>query len=98
VQRAVSTIIAQDKLATECGFDGIVPRMWIGPVRSMTPDGRHFVPWDAVWMEEAQGISLDVLTFGTGVVKGQSRRRLIDRSVVADILFNKCAPVLSRAA
>lgn len=94
VQRAVATSMAQNKLATECGFDGIVPRMWIGPVNAMTPDGRDFVSWDALWMEEAEGISLDMLTFGVGKSIRDKQMQLVDRNLVKDLLFSKCAQLV----
>ena len=84
--------MAQDKLATECGFDSIVPRMWIGPVNAVTPDGRDFVSWDALWMEAAEGISLDMLTFGAGRHLKTQREQLVDRKLVKELLFAKCAP------
>ena len=91
MQRAIATIVAQDKLATECGFDSIVPRMWIGPVNAMTPDGRDFVSWDALWMEAAEGISLDMLTFGAGRHLKTQREQLVDRKIVKELLFEKYA-------
>jgi hypothetical protein len=67
-----------------------VPRMWIGPVNSRAPDGT-FVSWDALWMEEAESISLDSLLFGPGIDVVTNQERIVDRELVKSILFDKCA-------
>jgi hypothetical protein len=88
VQRAVSTIVAQDKLARECGFEAVVPRMWIGPVNALAPDGTY-VSWDALWMEEASGISLDALTFGGGRNIKTNATEMVNRKLVEELLLTR---------
>lgn len=86
-------MMAQDKLARECGFGDIVPRMWVGPVQSMSPAGTHYISWDGLWMEQAPGISLDTLTFGRGV-DSEGRQKGLPPKVIADYLSNKCAALV----
>lgn len=64
--------MAQDKLAHDCGFEEIVPRMWLGPVNAFSPNGSSFIEWDALWMEEAPGVSLDSLAYDQAPIPGSN--------------------------
>jgi hypothetical protein len=65
--------------------------MWLGPVNSLTPNGTFFVEWDALWMEQASGISLDRLVFTGGTIPGTHQTAYVDRELLVDLLENKCA-------
>lgn len=65
--------------------------MWLGPVNSVSPNGSHFIEWDALWMEEASGISLDRLVFTSAKVPGTNKSEGVDRQALEDLLQNKCA-------
>lgn len=89
MQKYVSVLAAQDKLSSMCGFEEIVPRMWVGPVNAMTPDNGTFISWDALFMEAAEGISFDDLTLSGGRQAG-GRKKLLPADIIRDLLFNKC--------
>jgi hypothetical protein len=50
-----------EKLAEECGFDEVIPKLWIDKVDAVMPDVGYHIRWYAVWMEVAEGISLENL-------------------------------------
>lgn len=89
MQLLVSTSLAQDKLAHDCGFEQVVPRMWVGPVNSFSPYDNRFIGWDAMWMEEAPGLSLDLLAMGKARVIGSEVRTMIDRKDLEELLYTK---------
>jgi hypothetical protein len=95
LQWTLSSVLSQSKLASECGFESIIPRMWVGPVNSMDPQGRQFIGWDGLWMEEASGISLDSLVFGRGFNPSTNRSEYLDRYIVSNLLFEKCGTCIS---
>ena len=85
----MAVMMAQDKLAKECGFESIIPRLWLGPVSSMSANGAQFVSWDGLWMERARGISLDTLVLSSGV-NARNQKVSIRRTAVQDLLTLKC--------
>eukprot|EP00892_Ulva_mutabilis_P003338 jgi/Ulvmu1/1376/UM011_0104.1 len=62
LDRVASVSLPQEKLSQRCGFESVVPRMWTAPLNSLSPDGRSFLSWDALWMERAEGVSVAMLT------------------------------------
>jgi hypothetical protein len=90
MQRTLSSVLSQGKLASECGFDSIIPRIWVGPVNSMGSRGRQFIGWDGLWMEEARGISLDSLIFGKGLDIATGKPSYMDRPTISNLLFERC--------
>lgn len=70
----------QDKLAAECGFTDIVPRTWVGPVNALDAASGRFIGADAMWMEEAEGISLESLV----------QYDVLDREATEELLLRKC--------
>ena len=83
-------MMAQNKLAKECGFESIIPGMWLGPVRSMASGGDMFVSWDGLWMERAEGVSLDTLIFKKGRDRNGTKT-MVNRTIVHYLLTKKCA-------
>ncbi|GIL58746.1 hypothetical protein Vafri_13749 [Volvox africanus] len=74
-------MMAQVRLADECGANGITPRVWIAPVNAIIPNGTflgYHVRWYGLWMEEAPGITLH----GLFVTRGAER-------AMFDLLTNK---------
>lgn len=90
--------MAQDKLAQDCGFEEVVPRMWLGPVNAFSPNGSRFIEWDALWMEEASGVSLDKLTFASAPVVGSNVSARVDREDLEKLLYTKCLPTTPQSS
>ena len=63
--------------------------MWLGPVNSFSPYGAGFIEWDALWMEEAPGVSLDLLSFSKAPVVGTNGTAQVDRKDLEELLFTK---------
>ena len=85
----MSTSLAQDKLAHDCGFEQVVPRMWVGPVNAFSPYDNRFIGWDALWMEATPGISLDMLANAQARIIGSNVSAMVDRKDLEDLLYNK---------
>lgn len=49
------------RIVDDCGFDDVVVRTWTAPVNGVTPGYDFHVHWDALWLEQASGISLQQL-------------------------------------
>ncbi|EFJ45406.1 hypothetical protein VOLCADRAFT_105959 [Volvox carteri f. nagariensis] len=74
-------MMAQVRLADECGAPGLTPRVWVAPVNAIIPNGTflgYHVRWYGLWMEEAPGITLH----GLWVTRGAE-------NVMYDLLTNK---------
>lgn len=97
MQSTLTTAMAQDKLAHDCGFEEIIPRMWIGPVNAFSPNGSRFLEWDALWTEEASGISLDKLSFASAPIVDSNKSALVDRDYLEELLLKKCSPYKAHA-
>ncbi|GFR41959.1 hypothetical protein Agub_g2756 [Astrephomene gubernaculifera] len=57
-------MMAQVRLADECGAVGSTPRVWVAPVNAIVPNGTYrgyHIRWHGLWMEEAPGITLHAL-------------------------------------
>lgn len=51
------------RVVEECGFDDIVPKTWVAPVNGIVPGYEFHVHWDALWSEQASGVSLQQLFY-----------------------------------
>ncbi|PNW84381.1 hypothetical protein CHLRE_03g143867v5 [Chlamydomonas reinhardtii] len=93
-------MMAQVRLADECGAPGITPRVWVAPVEAIIPNGTfrgYHVRWHGLWMEEAPGITLHGLHTTRGaenamyelLTKKMNKTQVIQQTVL-DLLTAQC--------
>ncbi|KAG2490125.1 hypothetical protein HYH03_011431 [Edaphochlamys debaryana] len=75
-------LTALDKLSRECGFTDIVPRVWLAPVRGVVPGIGYPIDWWGLWMEYAEGVSLENFQY-------RGRPRMLDRETHMEVFNNK---------
>ncbi|KAG2497271.1 hypothetical protein HYH03_004855 [Edaphochlamys debaryana] len=75
-------LMAIDKLSVDCGFTDLVPRMWLAPVRGVVPGVGYPLDWWGLWMEYADGISMENFL-------NKGRPRPFARPFIADFMNNK---------
>ncbi|GFR49181.1 hypothetical protein Agub_g11205, partial [Astrephomene gubernaculifera] len=94
-------LMAVDKLAQECGFTDIVPRMWLAPVRGVVPGIGFPIDWWGLWMEYVDGISLENFIHKgkpkrlppptiAGLLNDRLNRTRVLRAAVFDLLTSQC--------
>jgi len=54
-------LLAIEQVAEDCGLDDIVPKVWVEEVNGVIPGVGYHIRWLALWMEQAEGISLENL-------------------------------------
>eukprot|EP00955_Chlamydomonas_euryale_P026502 279676-Chlamydomonas_euryale.AAC.1 len=57
-------LLAIEQVAEDCGLDDIVPKVWVEEVNGVIPGVGYHIRWLALWMEQAEGISLENLVGG----------------------------------
>ncbi|GFH21239.1 uncharacterized protein HaLaN_18500 [Haematococcus lacustris] len=53
--------LALEKLVEECDLTDIIPKVWVQPISAVLPEIGYHIRWHAIWMEQADGISLENL-------------------------------------
>ncbi|KAJ9505716.1 hypothetical protein QJQ45_021475 [Haematococcus lacustris] len=53
--------LALEKLVEECDLTDIIPKVWVQPISAILPEIGYHIRWHAIWMEQADGISLENL-------------------------------------
>ncbi len=57
------------QLTAECGFNSIVPKVWVEPLNGVMPHSGFHVKWLGLWADIADGVSVQNLqVWGTGGV------------------------------
>ncbi|GAX78973.1 hypothetical protein CEUSTIGMA_g6413.t1 [Chlamydomonas eustigma] len=54
----VKLLLAQQKLSRECGFNQIVPKLWIEPIHGIVPGHGFHIDWLGLWFDIAEGVSV----------------------------------------
>ncbi|KAG1662707.1 hypothetical protein FOA52_014572 [Chlamydomonas sp. UWO 241] len=103
--RTVRTLLGLAKLSEDCGFQDIVPAMWAdkvnAPVPGDGPAGGFHIRWHGLWMEVADGVSLENL-LNKGVPTRVPASAMLDlfnrrlngtrivRAAIWDLLTSQC--------
>ncbi|KXZ55757.1 hypothetical protein GPECTOR_2g1307 [Gonium pectorale] len=61
--KAVQFLLAQQKAMEECGLLDVTIKVWPGRVNAVLPGHGLHVWWDGLWMERAEGTSLNQLSY-----------------------------------
>ncbi|KAG1676217.1 hypothetical protein FOA52_006434 [Chlamydomonas sp. UWO 241] len=93
----VELLLAQQKLLQDCGIAELSPRVWVAPVIGVTPESGGFhVHWHGLWMEEANGITLDGLAraqkpgLAMRLLQEKLNRTRVQAAAVFDLLTSQC--------
>ncbi|KAG2488690.1 hypothetical protein HYH03_012691 [Edaphochlamys debaryana] len=96
----VRLMLAQVRLNDECGASGLTPRLWLAPVSAVVPDGNfagYHIRWHGVWLEEAPGAPLFMLTKAAGaeqllinVLTTRLNRTAVVAQTILDLLTAQC--------
>ena len=52
------------QISGECGFNEIVPKLWIEPVHGIVPGHGFRIDWLGLWFDIAEGVSVQNLQVG----------------------------------
>ncbi|KAG2494960.1 hypothetical protein HYH03_006895 [Edaphochlamys debaryana] len=96
----VQFLVAQQKVMEECGLLDVTIKVWPARVNAVVPKHGVHVWWDGLWMEKAEGISLNQLSykrqhsFLTGALstmfnENLNRTRVL-RAAIYDLLTSQC--------
>ncbi|GIL86258.1 hypothetical protein Vretifemale_14600 [Volvox reticuliferus] len=98
--KAVQFLLAQQKVMEECGLMDVTIKVWPGRVNAVVPGHGLHVWWDGLWMERAEGLSLNQISykrtrnFVTGSLKTVMGERLnktlVVRAALYDLLSSQC--------
>ncbi|KAG1655370.1 hypothetical protein FOA52_012097 [Chlamydomonas sp. UWO 241] len=58
VLRNARVLLSIQKVVDECGFNDIVPRLWVDKVNAPVPGHGYHVDWHGLWQEVASGVSM----------------------------------------
>ncbi len=61
VSERLQLLLALQRVRDDCGFQDIVPAMWLDPVNAVMPGTGYHIQWYALWMELAPGISFEAI-------------------------------------
>lgn len=82
VAERMQLLLALQRLRDDCGFQDIVPAMWLDPVNAVMPGTGYHIQWYALWMEHAPGISME------GIIRNAATPQ-VPRDVMADFLNSR---------
>jgi hypothetical protein len=57
-------------MSRECGFNQIVPKLWIEPVHGVVPGHGFHIDWLGLWFDIAEGVSVQNIQVGPQGLKG----------------------------
>ena len=82
VLKNMRLLLAIQKLRDECGFEDLVPRVWVDRVDGVMPGLGYHIRWHGLWMEYVHGVSLENI-----LNKGSPSR--LPPSVILNLMHNK---------
>jgi hypothetical protein len=59
--RFAQIYLAIELIAEDCGLTDVIPKVWVEEVNGIIPDIGYPVKWMGIWMEQAEGISMENL-------------------------------------
>ncbi|KAI8464996.1 MAG: hypothetical protein J3K34DRAFT_380094 [Monoraphidium minutum] len=63
IRRQLQTVLAQQRVAEDCGLLDVLPAHWVGRVDGALPGSGYRIAWDGLWAELSPGASLESLVF-----------------------------------
>ncbi|KAG1662705.1 hypothetical protein FOA52_014570 [Chlamydomonas sp. UWO 241] len=101
ILRNMRLLLALQKLSDECGFTDIVPRLWVEKVNAPVPGLGFHIRWHGLWMEVADGISMEnLLNKGTptrvpedamlDLFHSRLNKTQVVRAAIFDLLTSQC--------
>lgn len=94
-------LLGIEKVAEECGFLDIIPKLWVGRVNAIIPGLGYHVRWYGLFMQVAEGISMEgFLHRGTpsrfppsailDVLQNKLNKTRVIRGAIFDLLTSQC--------
>eukprot|EP00798_Chlamydomonas_sp_ICE-L_P002984 gene2984-12992_t len=81
--RANQFLLAQQRVVEECGLLDATTKVWIDPVGAIVPEYGVHIWWNGLWMERADGISMNQLAHS-------SNRTRVVKVALMDLLTSQC--------
>eukprot|EP00798_Chlamydomonas_sp_ICE-L_P026263 gene26263-17365_t len=92
--RANQFLLAQQRVVEECGLLDATTKVWIDPVDAIVPEYGVHIWWNGLWMEKADGISMNQLAILTKTTMDLLQVKLNKTRVVEvalmDLLTSQC--------
>mmetsp|Transcript_3357 Transcript_3357/g.7341 ORF Transcript_3357/g.7341 Transcript_3357/m.7341 type:complete len:538 (+) Transcript_3357:145-1758(+) len=98
--RANQFLLAQQKVMEECGLMDVTVKVWIAPVNAIVPGSGLHIWWNGLWMERAQGVSLNQLSYITRkmfvqqtimeLLQAKLNKTRVVRAAMYDLLTSQC--------
>ena len=98
--RANSFLIAQQKVVEDCGLMDVTVRVKLAPVNAIVPGLGLHIWWDGLWMERADGISINQLSYITrkafvedtiqSLLGDKLNQTRVVRAAIFDLLTSQC--------
>ncbi|GAX73008.1 hypothetical protein CEUSTIGMA_g460.t1 [Chlamydomonas eustigma] len=98
--RANKFLIAQQRVVEECGLMDTTVKVWLAPVNAVDPDTGLHIWWYGLWMQRAEGISLNQLSYITrksfveetimDLLQTKLNKTRVIRSAMLDLLTSQC--------
>lgn len=97
---ATQFLLAQQRVIQECGLSDVTVKVWVAPVNAVVPNIGFHIWWSGLWMEVAEGISVNRLAFVNKKLLSQQNvltllqeklnKTLIVRAAMYDLLTSQC--------
>mmetsp|Transcript_5477 Transcript_5477/g.12120 ORF Transcript_5477/g.12120 Transcript_5477/m.12120 type:complete len:525 (+) Transcript_5477:133-1707(+) len=82
ILKNMKLLLAIEKIREECGFEDLIPKIWVDQISAVVPDLGYHIRWHGLWMEYADGVSLENFLH-----KGEPSR--FPPPVILDLMHNK---------
>ncbi|GAX84742.1 hypothetical protein CEUSTIGMA_g12164.t1 [Chlamydomonas eustigma] len=92
----IELLLAQQKLAADCGMQEVMPRVWLAKLSAIMPGVGLHIRWHALWMEEARGINLHALHMSMdamltmSLLQSKLNRTQVMLGAIWDLLTAQC--------
>jgi hypothetical protein len=98
--KANAFLLAQQKMIEDCGLMDVTIRIKLAPVNAIVPGIGLHIWWDGLWMERADGISLNQLSYITkksfvedtiqSLLGDKLNQTRVVRAAIFDLLTSQC--------
>eukprot|EP00195_Chlamydomonas_chlamydogama_P015552 CAMPEP_0202899652 /NCGR_PEP_ID=MMETSP1392-20130828/7827_1 /ASSEMBLY_ACC=CAM_ASM_000868 /TAXON_ID=225041 /ORGANISM="Chlamydomonas chlamydogama, Strain SAG 11-48b" /LENGTH=462 /DNA_ID=CAMNT_0049585895 /DNA_START=182 /DNA_END=1570 /DNA_ORIENTATION=- len=98
--RFAKLYLAIEMLAEDCGLQDIIPKVWVEHVNGVIPGVGYHIRWLGIWMEQAEGISLENLVrLGTpmmhpnellNILHNKMNKSQVVAAAIFDLITSQC--------
>lgn len=101
ILKNMKLLLGLEKVAEDCGFLDIIPRLWVEKVNAVVPGIGFHIRWYGLWMEVAEGVSMEnFLHRGSpsrfpppailDLLQNKLNRTQVIRGSIFDLLTSQC--------